>query len=314
MRVGAAMVIAALSLSACGMDAGQRAAVSGFAGAASTFGSASAAAFPEIEASVLELRALQRSLPGAASEANFGQSVKQGAFDYEIEGKGFRSPDTVFSPGDIEARVALANLLKSYGDALSGLMGEASPEALAPAFANVAKTAQSLPGLSDGAKKSVAGVLEAAGPVAALAADAKRLGYLRDIVPRFDPVIREAAALIAADYASARGADGTRDRQLDVLRAYDSAVDRTGSLLGQAGAAARAYDERAAVLSAARSVQRHRNRAQELGRLVPGAAASMAKAHGALVEALADKGFSFTDINQFADEAKAVHALVKSAT
>jgi hypothetical protein len=240
--------------------------------------------------------------------------VTTGSFDYEIEGKGFRSPDTVFSPGDIEARVKLANLLKSYGDALSGLMGEASPEALGLALANVAKTAQSVPGLSDSAKESVAGVLDAAGPVAALVADAKRLEYLKNIVPRFDPVIREAAALIASDYASARGDDGVRDRQLDVLRAYDSAVDRTGSLLSQAGTVAKTYDERAAVLSAVRSVQRHRYRTQELSRLVPGAATSMAKAHSVLVQALADKSVSFNDINQFADEAKAVYALVKSVS
>lgn len=255
---------------------------------------------PEIRASVVELRGITRSTQGQGGQFQFDDFRNKRGFDFRMD-MGFAEPEVVFSNPRYEERVKIARLVKAYGKALSELLAVGSADTMNPLFVSIAKNLQGLPRLPDDAKAMLQGLGEAAGPIAVLGVDAERLEYLREIVPRFDPAIQKVAKLIVEDFTTL---------EENTLGKYETAVNSAGLAVKEASGIAKTAAERAAVVNSAYRVSRHRDRAVELSTQLPEAAASMAKAHKALVEALSGRAFSFEDLKQFASEAERFYKLI----
>lgn len=280
-------VVLALSLAACGMTGEQRAAVGSFARAAKTFGASTAEAFPDIRNAVIEMNILSRSLPGEGAERNFRTY-------------GFKGLDGPLQPEDLERPVKLAGLLKQYGASLEALMAVGSADEIKPIFDSLAGNLKSFPGMGAEAKAALDRVPAAGTSLVSLAAEEQKRKLLRDIVPKFDPAIRTAASLLADEFSSS----------VQFAAAYGNALNRLDTTVRQASEGAVSPAERVAVMSAAELVLKHREKLAALQKSVPDAAASMAKAHTALVAAMEESRFSFDALFTFAQQAETVYGVI----
>jgi hypothetical protein len=270
----------ALLVAACGVSRGELEAAGTFGKSASALADSVKTAYAQGAQDDADLRAARYALKGGSYESQQQRRLVQ-----------------------FKGRIAAANVLGSYGQALSKLLDSKSQDAEVAAATD--KLAASLKGLpkSTLAQTGIgAAEIDSAGKILTVFVqfylDHKRREVLQQIVPAVEPIVTRLCGMFQSDFDVDR---------VGFAQVYFNEADRVLSA-GPAEA-----DARAAVVPLMQRVDAIRAKTTISFGTVKEAAASCAKSSQALRKAVEDPTVSYEDILDFANKAEAAYSVIQSA-
>ena len=277
-----AAIIIAAPLQGCGVTRNESEAAGVFSKSASTLADSVKTAYSQAAQDEADLRAVRYVVGSGAYERSQSLGITT-----------------------IKGRMAAANVLASYGAALSTLLDVKTQESdISGATDKLASAVKGIPSSLLKEASITSTEIDNAGKIFTVAAqfylDYRRRQVLQEVVPSLEPIVTKLCKRFAQDFDFKRGGFAqvyynTADRALDKSVAISTDGD---------------FQHRAVLMSVFQRADAVRTKAQVAFTSIEDAASSCVDASVALRKAVADPTVSFDDILNFANKAEAAYSAV----